>query len=71
MKTSSALEAAVQVYLKAHFYDGVASVYSMNNMAREYIIQIVGNKYSPANYWCVLVLGALWYCVLCFFNNNH
>ncbi|KAF5360578.1 hypothetical protein D9756_004779 [Leucocoprinus leucothites] len=47
----SALEFATQTYLKAHFYDGVASVFSKGNGAQEYTIQVVANKYNPANYW--------------------
>ncbi|KXN88192.1 F-actin-capping protein subunit alpha [Leucoagaricus sp. SymC.cos] len=47
----SALEAATQTYLKAHFYDGVASVFSEGGGVQEFIIQVVANKYSPANYW--------------------
>ncbi|KAF9454765.1 F-actin capping protein, alpha subunit [Macrolepiota fuliginosa MF-IS2] len=47
----SALEAATLAYLKAHFYDGVASVFSKGDGVHEYTIQVVANKYNPANYW--------------------
>lgn len=51
-----ALDNATQTYLKAHFYDGVASVFSKGNGVQEYTIQVVANKYNPANYWYVIVV---------------
>jgi hypothetical protein len=53
MNIRSALENATQIYLTAHFYDGVASIFSKGNGMREFIIQVVANKYNPANYWYV------------------
>lgn len=54
----SSLEAATFLYAKNHFYDGVAAVLpspltSESSEVKKYIIQIVGNKYNPSNYWCV------------------
>jgi hypothetical protein len=53
MKTRSALQNATQTYLAAHFYDGVVSIFAKRDGMPEFIIQIVANKYNPANYWCV------------------
>ncbi|XP_006462689.1 hypothetical protein AGABI2DRAFT_193792 [Agaricus bisporus var. bisporus H97] len=47
----SALDNATQTYLAAHFHDGVASIFSKGNGVREFIIQVVANKYNPSNYW--------------------
>jgi capping protein (actin filament) muscle Z-line, alpha len=53
----SALESATLAYIKDHFYDGVATVLASPLREEDaaesidYIIQIVGNKYNPANYW--------------------
>ncbi|KIM43348.1 hypothetical protein M413DRAFT_444180 [Hebeloma cylindrosporum] len=47
----SALEAASLSYLKAHFTDGVTSVFSPKDGSSRYVIQIVANKYNPTNFW--------------------
>lgn len=54
MGIRSALDNATQTYLAAHFHDGVASIFSKGNGVREFIIQVVANKYNPSNYWCVV-----------------
>jgi len=46
-----ALETAVLNYLKAHFTDGVAAVFSPKEGVGHFTIQIVGNKYNPTNFW--------------------
>ncbi|KDR82700.1 hypothetical protein GALMADRAFT_238190 [Galerina marginata CBS 339.88] len=46
-----ALEAAALNYLKAHFTDGVTSVFSPKEGSSSYIIQVVANKYNPTNFW--------------------
>ncbi|CAA7261377.1 unnamed protein product [Cyclocybe aegerita] len=47
----AALETAALNYLKAHFIDGVAAVFSSKEGANRYVIQVVANKYNPTNYW--------------------
>lgn len=54
---SAALEAAALSYLKAHFTDGVTSVFSPNDGSSQYVIQIVANKYNPTNFWSVSFTG--------------
>ncbi|TFK40625.1 F-actin-capping protein subunit alpha [Crucibulum laeve] len=46
-----ALESATISYLSAHFHDGVGAVFSRPNNPKEYVIQLVVNKYNPTNYW--------------------
>lgn len=45
----TALESSTLNYLLAHFHDGVGSVFSVAE--NKFFIQIVANKYNPANYW--------------------
>ncbi|EIW80933.1 F-actin capping protein alpha subunit [Coniophora puteana RWD-64-598 SS2] len=45
-----ALEKATQLYLSAHYHDGVAAVFSHAGENR-FTIQVVANKYNPNNYW--------------------
>jgi capping protein alpha len=47
----SALQASALSYLSSHYHDGVASVFSSNGSTTEFVLQIVANKYNPANYW--------------------
>ncbi|THH28822.1 hypothetical protein EUX98_g5372 [Antrodiella citrinella] len=47
----AALEAATISYLTTHFHSGVASVFSVPDHADRFIIQVVANKYNPANFW--------------------
>ncbi|TCD70565.1 F-actin-capping protein subunit alpha [Steccherinum ochraceum] len=47
----AALETATVAYLAAHFQSGVASVFSVAGNADQFIIQVVANKYNPANFW--------------------
>jgi len=47
----AALETATISYLTAHFHSGVASVFSVPELADQFIIQVVANKYNPANFW--------------------
>ncbi|KAK0188165.1 F-actin-capping protein subunit alpha [Armillaria mellea] len=47
----SALEKATLQYLSAHFLDGVSSVFSSADEPNRFVIQVVANKYNPANYW--------------------
>jgi len=47
----AALEGAALSYLKAHFPDGVATVLSPTEDSSHYLIQVVANKYNPANFW--------------------
>jgi capping protein alpha len=54
---SAALEAASLSYLKAHFTDGVTSVFSPKDGSGQYVIQIVANKYNPTNFWSVAFTG--------------
>jgi len=46
----AALESSTLSYLLAHFHDGVASVFSVTD-SNKFFVQIVANKYNPANYW--------------------
>jgi len=46
-----ALEASTLTYLSSHFNDGVTSVFSTADAPNQFVIQIVANKYNPANYW--------------------
>ena len=50
----AALESSTLNYLLAHFHDGVASVFSGAG-SNIFFVQIVANKYNPANYWYVVV----------------
>ncbi|KAF8574893.1 F-actin capping protein, alpha subunit [Ramaria rubella] len=45
----AALEAAAIAYISDHFPEGVATVFAKS--ASKYIIQFVGNKYNPQNFW--------------------
>jgi hypothetical protein len=56
---SAALEAASLSYLKAHFTDGVTSVFSPKDGSSQYVIQIVANKYNPSNFWSVTFTGVI------------
>ncbi|KAI0755283.1 F-actin-capping protein subunit alpha [Daedaleopsis nitida] len=47
----AALETASLTYLKAHYHDGVVSVFPAQGSSSRYTIQIVANKYNPNNYW--------------------
>ena len=38
-------------YLSSHYHDGIVSVFAK---PEQFIIQIVANKYNPANYWQVV-----------------
>lgn len=55
----SELEKAALVYLADHYYSGASAVLSQplldsdSQEPAKYIIQIVGNKYNPSNYWYV------------------
>ncbi|KAI1794825.1 F-actin-capping protein subunit alpha [Ganoderma leucocontextum] len=46
-----ALETAALQYLQAHYHDGVASVFPVAGSSTRFILQIVANKYNPANFW--------------------
>jgi capping protein alpha len=46
----AALESSTLNYLLAHFHDGVSSVFSVAG-SNKFFVQIVANKYNPANYW--------------------
>ena len=53
----SALEKAANDYINDHFYDGVTTVLSSpakDGEGLKFIIQIVGNKYNPNNFWYVV-----------------
>ncbi|KAI0036490.1 F-actin capping protein alpha subunit [Vararia minispora EC-137] len=47
----AALESATLQYLSAHYHEGNASVFATPNTPRRFTIQIVANKYNPANFW--------------------
>jgi len=47
----SALESATLTYLSSHYHDGVTSVFAKSGGTKQFTIQIVANKYNPANYW--------------------
>ncbi|GBE83221.1 F-actin-capping protein subunit alpha [Sparassis latifolia] len=47
----AALESASLKYLAAHFHDGVASVFPTPGSSTRFAVQIVANKYNPANFW--------------------
>ncbi|KAF7309642.1 F-actin-capping protein subunit alpha [Mycena indigotica] len=47
----AALEKSTLTYLHAHFHDGVASIFSAQGSTKNFVIQVVANKYNPANYW--------------------
>ena len=49
--TSAALESASLTYLKAHYHDGVTSVFPAPDSSTRFIVQIVANKYNPNNFW--------------------
>ncbi|KIJ64463.1 hypothetical protein HYDPIDRAFT_111793 [Hydnomerulius pinastri MD-312] len=46
----AALDASALSYLKAHYHDGVAAVFSVPE-PKKFIVQMVANKYNPSNYW--------------------
>ncbi|KAI0916785.1 hypothetical protein AcW1_007855 [Taiwanofungus camphoratus] len=46
-----ALETASLSYLSAHYHGGVASVFTIPGSSTRFIVQIVANKYNPANFW--------------------
>ena len=50
---SAALDSAALTYLKAHFTEGVAAVFSPKEGSDHYVVQIVANKYNPTNFWYV------------------
>lgn len=53
----SALEKAAIEYVNDHFYDGVATVVSrLDGDGTVFIIQFVGNKYNPSNFWSVFTI---------------
>ncbi|KAL0960617.1 hypothetical protein HGRIS_005648 [Hohenbuehelia grisea] len=47
----TALEASTLQYLVAHYEAGVACAFSTPDSPQRFVIQIVSNKYNPANYW--------------------
>ncbi|KAI0287973.1 hypothetical protein BC826DRAFT_1041338 [Russula brevipes] len=47
----SALGASTLQYLSSHFNDGTASVFATPDYETCFVIQIVANKYNPANFW--------------------
>jgi len=47
----AALEGATLTYLSSHYHDGVTSVVAKTGNPRQFIVQIVANKYNPTNYW--------------------
>ncbi|KAI0311546.1 F-actin capping protein alpha subunit [Amylostereum chailletii] len=47
----AALELSVLQYLSAHYNEGTASVFSTPDNTSRFAIQIVANKYNPANFW--------------------
>ncbi|KAH9480503.1 F-actin-capping protein subunit alpha-2 [Psilocybe cubensis] len=47
----AALEAASLNYLKAHFTEGVTSVFAPREGSDHFVLQIVANKYNPSNFW--------------------
>ncbi|KAI0045888.1 F-actin capping protein alpha subunit, partial [Auriscalpium vulgare] len=47
----AALEKATLEYLKGHFTDGTASVFSVAQYPQQFVLQVVANKYNPSNYW--------------------
>jgi len=49
----AALDSAALTYLKAHFTEGVAAVFSPKEGSDHYVVQIVANKYNPTNFWSV------------------
>lgn len=51
-KSSAALESAAHSYLAAHYIDGVAAIFA-SQPPSHFTVQIVSNKYNPANFWCV------------------
>ena len=53
LHTSSELETVTIAYLADHFVDGVTTVFATPGSAKNFIIQIVANKYNPQNYWYV------------------
>ncbi|KAI0084791.1 F-actin capping protein alpha subunit [Irpex rosettiformis] len=47
----TALETSALTYISAHFHDGVVSVFPTHGALNKYVIQVVANKYNPANFW--------------------
>ncbi|KAF7294487.1 F-actin-capping protein subunit alpha [Mycena kentingensis (nom. inval.)] len=47
----AALEKSTLSYLHSHFHDGVASIFAAKDSPKNFVIQVVANKYNPANYW--------------------
>lgn len=60
-ESSAALESAAQSYLAAHYVDGVAAVFASQPPSR-FTVQIVSNKYNPANMWFVIHLWPNRFC---------
>lgn len=54
-ESSAALESAALSYLAAHYIDGVAAIFA-SQPPSHFTVQIVANKYNPANFWFVIVL---------------
>lgn len=52
----AALESAALSYLAAHYIDGVASTFT-SQPPNHFTVQIVSNKYNPANFWFVIFLN--------------
>ncbi|KAF8550820.1 F-actin capping protein, alpha subunit [Imleria badia] len=46
----AALESTALTYLAAHYIDGVAAIFA-SQPPHHFTIQIVSNKYNPANFW--------------------
>lgn len=51
--SSAALESAALSYLAAHYIDGVAAIFA-SQPPNHFTVQIVSNKYNPANFWFVV-----------------
>lgn len=45
----AALESSALSYLNAHYYGGVAAVFS--GTPNQFVVQVVANKYNPSNFW--------------------
>ncbi|KAF8630941.1 hypothetical protein AX17_005298 [Amanita inopinata Kibby_2008] len=47
----AALESASLAYLSSHYFGGVTSVFAKPGSSKQFIVQMVANKYNPTNYW--------------------
>jgi capping protein alpha len=47
----SSLETSTQTYLASHFRDGVGAVFAKPDQTKQFVLQIVANKYNPSNFW--------------------